>query len=84
MTVRHEGMRDVNRTLEYYNLDMIIAVGYRVNSRRATQFRQWATKVLRDFALRYYVLDGKRMGNGIFLLTTETPESASLPWFLEL
>ena len=46
---------------------MIIAVGYRVNSRRATQFRQWATNVLRNFALRGYVLDKKRMENGSFL-----------------
>ena len=67
LTVRQEGTRQVNRSLEYYNLDMIIAVGYRVNSRRATQFRQWATGVLRDFALRGYVLDRKRMENGSFL-----------------
>ena len=57
----------VQRSLKYYNLDAIIAVGYRVNSRRAAQFRQWATKVLRDFALRGYVLDRKRMENGRFL-----------------
>ena len=67
LTVRKEGAREVRRTMEYYSLDMIIAVGYRVNSRRATQFRQWATKVLRDFALRGYVLDRKRMENGRFL-----------------
>jgi hypothetical protein len=56
-----------NYRVRHYNLDAIIAVGYRVNSRRATQFRQWATKVLRDFALRGYVLDRKRMENGRFL-----------------
>ena len=67
LTVRKEGAREVRRTIEYYSLDMIIAVGYRVNSLRATQFRQWATKVLRDFALRGYVLDRKRMENGRFL-----------------
>lgn len=51
----------------FYNLDAIISVGYRVNSRRATQFRQWATRVLRDFAIRGYVLDRKRLENGAFL-----------------
>ena len=51
----------------HYNLDAIIAVGYRVNSKRATAFRQWATSVLRDYALRGYVIDHKRMENGSFL-----------------
>jgi hypothetical protein len=54
-------------TTRFYNLDAIISVGYRVNSRRATQFRQWATRVLRDFAIRGYVLDRKRLENGAFL-----------------
>jgi hypothetical protein len=52
---------------KYYNLDAVISVGYRVNSTRATQFRQWATAVLRQFAIRGYVLDKKRMENGAFL-----------------
>ena len=52
---------------QFYNLDAIISVGYRVNSIRATQFRQWATSVLRDYAIRGYVLDRKRMENGTFL-----------------
>ena len=65
--VRREGNRDVNRTLQFYNLDAIISVGYRVNSIRATQFRQWATSVLREYAIRGYVLDKKRMENGTFL-----------------
>ncbi len=51
----------------FYNLDAIISVGYRVNSVKATQFRQWATQVLRDFAIKGYVLDKKRMENGTFL-----------------
>lgn len=51
----------------HYNLDAIISVGYRVNSLRATQFRQWATRVLREFAIKGYVLDRKRMENGTFL-----------------
>jgi len=51
----------------FYNLDAIISVGYRVNSERATQFRQWATSVLRDFAIRGYILDKERLKNGAFL-----------------
>ena len=56
-----------NYRVKHYNLDAIIAVGYRVNSKRATAFRQWATGVLRDFALRGYLIDKKRMENGAFL-----------------
>jgi len=56
-----------NYRTKHYNLDAIIAVGYRVNGRRATAFRQWATAVLRDYALRGYVIDRKRMENGAFL-----------------
>lgn len=52
---------------QFYNLDAIISVGYRVNSVRATQFRQWATSVLREFAIKGYVLDSKRMENGSYL-----------------
>ena len=52
---------------QFYNLDAIISVGYRVNSIRATQFRQWATSVLREYAIRGYVIDRKRMENGTFL-----------------
>jgi hypothetical protein len=54
-------------TTNHYNLDAIISVGYRINSVRATQFRQWATQVLREFAIKGYVLDKKRMENGVFL-----------------
>jgi hypothetical protein len=56
-----------NYKVKHYNLDAIIAVGYRVNSKRATAFRQWATAVLRDYTLRGYVMDKKRMENGAFL-----------------
>jgi hypothetical protein len=56
-----------NYKVKHYNLDAIIAVGYRVNTKRATAFRQWATGILRDYALRGYVLDRKRMENGMFL-----------------
>jgi len=51
---------------QFYNLDAIISVGYRVNSSRATQFRQWATRVLHDFAIKGYVLDNKRLENGTY------------------
>jgi len=54
-------------TTNHYSLDAIISVGYRVNSIRATQFRQWATRVLREFAIKGYVLDKQRMENGSFL-----------------
>ena len=56
-----------NYNTKYYNLDAIISVGYRINSKRATAFRQWATSVLRDYAIRGYVIDRKRMENGTFL-----------------
>ena len=65
--VQTEGNRQVTRDIDFYNLDAIISVGYRVNSHRATAFRQWATSVLRYFALRGYVIDRKRMENGAFL-----------------
>ncbi len=65
--VQTEGKRQVAREIDHYNLDAIISVGYRVNSLRATQFRQWATRVLREFAIKGYVLDKKRLENGAFL-----------------
>ncbi len=67
LIVQTEGNRQIAREIEHYNLDAIISVGYRVNSVRATQFRQWATQVLRQFAIRGYVLDKKRLENGAFL-----------------
>lgn len=56
-----------NYDTQFYNLDAIISVGYRVNSKRATQFRQWATQVLKEFAIKGFVLDKKRLENGTFL-----------------
>lgn len=64
--VQKEGDREVARNIEFYNLEAIIAVGFRVNSLRAIQFRQWAVSVLRDFAIRGYVLDKERLKNGSF------------------
>lgn len=65
--VQIEGDREIKRQLDFYNLDAIISVGYRVNSTRATQFRQWCTFILRQFAIRGYVIDKKRMENGLFI-----------------
>jgi len=67
LIVQIEGGRTVNRKVKHYNLDMIIAIGYRVNSAKATEFRRWATITLREFALRGYLIDKKRMENGMFL-----------------
>ena len=64
--VQKEGTREVARDIEFYNLEAIIAVGFRVNSQRAIQFRQWAVSVLKDFAIRGYVLDKERLKNGSF------------------
>ncbi len=60
-TVQREGEREVVRHLEYFNLDAILSVGYRVNSKRGTQFRIWATRVLRDHLVRGYTLNEKRL-----------------------
>lgn len=65
--VQKEGNRNVKRNVEFYNLDAIISVGYRVNSVRATQFRRWATGILRTFTIQGYVLDKERMKNGSFI-----------------
>ena len=62
--VRQEGARQVRRTLEHYNLDAIIAVGYRVNSKKATRFRQWATKTLKEYITKGFVLNDDMLKNG--------------------
>jgi hypothetical protein len=62
--VQQEGTRQVSREVEFYSLDAIIAVGYRVNSRQATQFRIWATQVLREFLMKGFVLDDQRLQQG--------------------
>lgn len=69
LTTQHGAIEGKTQTRDvtFYNLDAIISVGYRVNSIRATQFRRWATGVLRQFAIKGYVLDRKRMENGAFL-----------------
>ena len=62
--VQHEGGRQITRVLPFYNLDAIVAVGYRVNSRRATQFRIWATQVLREYIIKGFALNDERMKQG--------------------
>ena len=62
--VQKEGNRIVKRNIEFYNLDAIIAVGYRVNSKKATQFRIWATNVLKEYMIKGFKIDVERMKNG--------------------
>ena len=64
LTVRQEGSRSVNRLLDHYNLDMVIAVGYRVKSGVATRFRQWATARLREYLVKGFTLDDERLKGG--------------------
>ncbi len=60
-TVQKEGGRDVERKIEYYNLDMILSVGYRVKSKRGIEFRRWANKVLKDYIIKGYAINNKRL-----------------------
>lgn len=62
--VRKDGNRNVNRELEFYNLDVIIAVGYRVNSKKATKFRIWATKILKEYITKGFIINKEIMKNG--------------------
>jgi len=64
LTVQQEGNREVSRNLEYYNLDAIISVGYRVNSAQATRFRIWATNTLREYLIKGFALDDERLKQG--------------------
>lgn len=64
--VQKEGNRNINRNVLYYNLDVVISVGYRTNSDRAIQFRRWATYILKEFSKKGYIIDKKRMANGAF------------------
>lgn len=63
-TVQQEGTRNVKRKLDFYNLDAIIAVGYRVNSKQATQFRIWATRTLKEFIVKGFILNDEMLKNG--------------------
>jgi len=59
--VQNEGKREVKRNIKFYNLDAIISVGYRVNSKRGTQFRQWATQRLKDYLVQGYAINERRL-----------------------
>ncbi|MBK6619311.1 MAG: virulence RhuM family protein [Nitrosomonas sp.] len=65
-TVQQEGRREVKRKLEYYNLDAVISVGYRVNSTQATQFRIWATALIKEYIIKGFAMDDERLKNGRF------------------
>lgn len=65
--VQKEGKREVERNFNFYSLEMIIAVGFRVNSSKATEFRNWAINVLKNYTIKGYVLDNKRLANGAYL-----------------
>lgn len=65
-TVQQEGARQVTRKLEYFNLDAVISVGYRVNSAQATQFRIWATQLIKDYIIKGFAMDDERLKNGRF------------------
>ena len=67
LTVQREGQKEVKRNTKYYNLDAIIAVGFKINSDRAIEFRLWAINILKQFAIKGYVLDKERLKNGTFL-----------------
>lgn len=67
LLVQKEGQRNVKRNTKYYNLDVIIAVGFKVNSQRAIQFRLWAINILKQYSVKGYVLDKERLKNGTFL-----------------
>ena len=67
LLVQREGNREVKRNVQYYNLDMVISIGYRVNSDRAIQFRRWATYILKEFSKKGYIIDKKRMAYGRLL-----------------
>ncbi|MBW1649771.1 MAG: virulence RhuM family protein [Deltaproteobacteria bacterium] len=65
-TVRKEGKKEVSRNMEFYNLDAILSVGYRVNSREATMFRIWATKTLKEYIIKGFAIDDQRLKNGAY------------------
>ena len=71
LTVQSEGERQVSRMVDHYNLQMIIAVGFKVNNERAVQFRKWANAIVKDYTIRGWVIDDERLRNGGSILTRE-------------
>ncbi|QLB42454.1 MULTISPECIES: virulence RhuM family protein [Mannheimia] len=76
--VQQEGNRQVSRNLDFYNLDAIITVGYRVNSREATQFRIWATNTLREFIIKGFVIDDQRLKQAVDFATNIAKSTACI------
>ena len=71
LIVQDEGSRKVSRSVDHYNLQMIIAVGFKVNNERAVQFRKWANSIVKDYTIQGWVMDEDRLKNGGSVLTTE-------------
>ncbi|MBR3674684.1 MAG: virulence RhuM family protein, partial [Bacilli bacterium] len=71
LIVQNEGSRQVNREVAHYNLQMIIAVGFKVNNERAVQFRKWANSIVKDYTIKGWVIDDERLKNGGSVLTKE-------------
>ena len=69
--VQNEGSRQVSREVAHYNLQMIIAVGFKVNNERAVQFRKWANSIVKDYTIKGWVMDDERLKNGGSVLTVE-------------
>lgn len=69
--VQTEGSRQVTRDIKHYNLQMIIAVGFKVNNERAVQFRKWANSIVKDYTIKGWAMDGERLKNGGSVLTVE-------------
>ncbi|MDN5107400.1 RhuM family protein [Aliarcobacter butzleri] len=67
LIVQKEGKREVTRSVEHYNLDMILSLGYRINSNKATKFRKWATSILRNYIQNGYVINGEKITNERFV-----------------
>ncbi len=71
LTVQTEGERQISRNLDYYNLQMTIAVGFKVNNERAVQFRKWANQIVKDYTIQGWVMDDERLKNGGTVLTKD-------------
>ena len=77
-TVQQEGQRSIKRTQEYYNLDLVLSIGYRVNSKKATNFRQWATKVLKEHIINGYTINRHRIKSNYDAFLTAVAEVKNL------
>ena len=80
--VQIEGSRQVQRETNHYNLQMIVAVGFKVNNERAVQFRKWANRIVKDYTIKGWVMDDERLKNGGSVLTVEYFDRLSLHYSL--